>query len=142
MLLALGASACSRTDQLEIRFTSAAQRAATTEVRVFLFGGPDAESPGCPALDPRGLGPGDAPARTGLTAAFAEIGRLDDPVAELPDVPAGDYSVVIEAWGPPCKEIRSGQTETECAQLSASGPSVLRAYYCNDFSLGARLLAP
>lgn len=132
--------ACAAEDRIEVRFASAAQRDATTEMRVFLFGGPEQAAPGCPRVDPRGLPPGDAPARTGLAPASAQTGPLRDTIAELGDVPTGDYTLVIEAWGPPCATVRNGDTEPVCAELVPTEPSVLRAYYCNDFTLGTRRL--
>lgn len=132
-------AACSPADRLEIRFLSASQRGASTEVRVFAFGGPDAANPGCALVDPRGLGPGDAPDRTGLTAAFSHTDRNPSAPAELSGLSKGTYTVVVEAWGPPCDEVRSSAAEAVCDRLSPSEPSVLRGYYCNELELGGGL---
>lgn len=131
-----GAVSCTPVDQLELRFTSQPHRAATTDVRVFLFGGPDTESPGCAAIDPRGLPFGDAAQRTGLQPAQTQGGALRDPVAELGDVAVGLYTVAIEAWGPPCEVLEGDR----CSRLAVADPTVLRAYYCNVFELGDRRL--
>lgn len=135
----VAASACRPADQLEIRFVSPSQGNATSELRLFLFAdGADGRAD-CEALDPRGLGPGDAPARTGLTPTAQEVLPPDADEVQLPKVPDGRYSVVLEAWGPACEEVQSGATETICARLAtSSGPSVLRGYYCNSFELGSR----
>jgi hypothetical protein len=136
-LALLGAAACRPADQLEVRFITASQGQASTELRVFLFSAQGGEA-SCEALDPRGLGPGDAAARTGLTPAVTETFRADAGEVALPKVPDGPYTVVIEAWGPPCAEVRSGADEPICARLGTTGVSVLRGYYCNAFDLGRR----
>ncbi len=128
-------ASCTPVDQLELQFASQAQRSASSEIRVFLFGGPEAASPGCVALDPRGLGFGDAAQRTGLAPVYAQAGARSDP-AQLGDVAAGTYTVVIEAWGPPCEAVQGDV----CARLAVQSPTVLRAYYCNVFELGRQRL--
>jgi len=131
--------ACTPADRLEIRFQSAAQQSASTELRVFAFGGPDHAAPGCAALDPRGLPPGDAAQRTGLTPQYAESGPAGAELTEIANITKGTYTVVIEGWGPPCQEVRSGADETVCARLQGTEATVLRGYYCNDLELGRRL---
>ncbi len=131
--------ACTPADRLEIRFQSAAQQSASTELRIFAFGGPDHPAPGCAAVDPRGQPPGDAAQRTGLTPQYVQSGPAGADLTEIANITKGTYTVVIEGWGPPCQEVRSGTTETVCARLQGTEATVLRGYYCNDLELGRRL---
>jgi hypothetical protein len=139
-LLGLLAGGCAQGGgAIEVRFPSEALRDVSREVRVFAFAAAGAEPPTCAALDPRGLGPGDAEARSGLTAAARAASPLQDPLASLPDLPAGLYTVVVEAWGPRCEAavgVGSGD-EPRCTRLAAGGEPVLRGYYCNVLELRA-----
>ena len=131
---------CGRLEQVEVRFRSAAIRDAVREVGVFVFGPTeDGSHPGCAELDPRGLGPGDAEARTGRTADRSARGPLAGDLASFPDVPPGVATVVVEAWGPGCEAARvPGPGEDPvCDRLASSGPSVLRGYECATLELGA-----
>lgn len=133
MVVLFGASACRRTDVLEARFSSAAIQRVTNEVLSFLFPGDEA---GCESVDPRGLGPGDAATRTGLSPLFSAKTPPGEPLfADFSGVPVGPTTVVVEAWGLPCAEVGGSAEAPVCNRLSPTGSPVLRGYFCSDLEL-------
>lgn len=135
LLLLFGAAACTRTDVLEVRFSSTAIESITNDVRVFVFSGPDV---GCSRVDPRGLGPGDAPERTGLEPDFFATAPPSEALfADFSGVSTGPATVVVEAWGLPCTDIGGSAETPVCNRLSPNGTPVLRGYFCGDLELSA-----
>jgi hypothetical protein len=138
-ILAAAALACApEAGSLEVRFPSAPLRDATREVRLFAFAaGAEGEPPRCKVLDPRGLGPGDAEQRTGLGAAARASASLAPELARFSDLAPGTYTLVVEAWGPPCEQavgVGSGD-EPRCARLADRGEPILRGYHCSTLEL-------
>lgn len=136
LLLSLG-SGCAPSDQIVVRFSSEPIRKAVNEMRLFAFGADPMSaregSPPCSQIDPRGLGPGDAEARTGLTPQYRWRGANQTALGEFQSVRKGQYTVVVEGWGPPCKRVTlpaRREDDPSCAEPSTTGQPVLRAYYC------------
>lgn len=135
-ILALAAAAgCSRQQAVDLRYRSEAIKKSVTEVKVFVFDddGRTSAPPDCARLDPRGQGPGDAEERTGFVAVAKAAGPVKETIAELPDLKRSvPYTLVIEAWGPPCAMATSGANSDEpsCARFATDGAPVLRGYQC------------
>lgn len=144
LLLSLG-SGCAPSDQIVVRFSSEPIRKAVNEMRLFAFGADPMSaregSPPCSQIDPRGLGPGDAEARTGLTPQYRWRGANQTALGEFQSVRKGQYTVVVEGWGPPCKRVTlpaRREDDPSCAEPSTTGQPVLRAYYCGIQTLDPR----
>ena len=136
LLAVLSAASCTEDDTFSLRFPRSALRQVVREVRVFIFA-PEADGPPtCARLDPRGAPFGDAESRTGLTARHQLTAPLDDEVGKLPDVAAGRYTLVVEAWSPPCIDIATDVSNTTFCRRTDTGPStVLRGYACQPLSV-------
>ncbi|MCK6546631.1 hypothetical protein L6R52_12345 [Myxococcota bacterium] len=137
-VLALASAAGCRAEiTFDVSYRSDAIERSVTDLRAFVFAAPDdaaagTEPPSCERLDPRGLGPGDAEARTGRTALHTSRGAPRSPILEVAELPEGRYTVVIEAWGPRCEELvdSASSDEPACGELATDGATVLRGYRC------------
>jgi hypothetical protein len=129
-------AACGVEQTIDIRYRSEAIRRSITEIEAYHFGEDGGKAaPSCEQLDPRGLGPGDAEARTGFVAKTKSKGPPREDIAEIAELSrAQSHTLVIEGWGPACKNVSSGD-EPSCAQFATDGPRVLRGYACIPLEL-------